>query len=147
MPKARALIDGASLGPDALRAVRQAFDEAWAEIASHFAQDPAQVESARLTLANALLSIAEDASRDVQVLKRAALQVMTQNYTTLPIGAKIQPVPEAMTESYWRERAEEVRRLSESVLHPLIKRELIDITYGYERIAKMAGDHQTKAAR
>jgi len=144
MPKARALIDGASLGPDALRAVGQAFDEAWAEIASHFAQDPAQVEAVRLTLANALLSIADDASRDVLVLKRAALQVMTQNYTTLPMGAKIQLVPEAMTESYWRERAEEVRRLSESVLDPLIKRELIDIAYGYDRIANMTQEQQPK---
>src|SRR5262245_16203178 len=126
MPKARALIDGASLGPDALRAVGQAFDEAWAEIASHFAQDPTQIETARLTLANALLSIADDASRDVQVLKRAALQVMTQNYTTLPIGAKTKSplVPEALTESYRREGAEEVRRVSERVLHPLIKREV-----------------------
>jgi len=144
MPIARALIDGASLGPDALRAVGQAFDEAWAEIASHFAQDPAQVEAVRLTLANALLSIADDASRDVLVLKRAALQVMTQNYTTLPMGAKIQLVPEAMTESYWRERAEEVRRLSESVLDPLIKRELIDIAYGYDRIANMTQEQQPK---
>ena len=45
-----------------------------------------------------------------------------------------------MTKSYWRGRAEEARRLSESVLDPLIKRELIDIAYGYERIAKMAKD-------
>jgi hypothetical protein len=43
MPKARALIDGASVGPDALKAVGQAFDEAWIEIAGNF-NDPLQIE-------------------------------------------------------------------------------------------------------
>jgi hypothetical protein len=38
--RARALIDGASFGPDALKAVSLAFDQAWAEIASHFGGDP-----------------------------------------------------------------------------------------------------------
>jgi hypothetical protein len=83
MPKARALIDGASLGPDALKAAGQAFDQAWTEIAGNF-NDPIQIEGARLSLANALLSIATDDSRDVEVLKRAALQVMANKYTSLP---------------------------------------------------------------
>ena len=86
--RARALLDGASLGPDALKAVGQAFDEAWAEIASHFAHDATQLEDARLMLASALLSIADDTSRDVAVLKKAALEVMSQNYASLPIGSK-----------------------------------------------------------
>jgi hypothetical protein len=42
--------------------------------------------SARLTLANALLSIASDDSRDVAVLKQAALQVLARNYLSLPIA-------------------------------------------------------------
>jgi hypothetical protein len=36
----RALIDGASFGPDALKVIGQAFDLAWAEIGSNFAADP-----------------------------------------------------------------------------------------------------------
>jgi len=78
--KARQLIDGASFGPEALKAVGAAFDAAWSEIAGNFGDDPADVEKARLRLANALLSIADEDSRDVEVLKRAALQRMALDY-------------------------------------------------------------------
>jgi hypothetical protein len=84
--KGRAVIDGAAFGPEALKAIGQAFDQAWAEIAEHFAGDPVITESARLTLANAILSVASESSRDVQVLKNAGLQVMALNYKSLPIG-------------------------------------------------------------
>ena len=59
---ARQLIDGASFGPDALKAIGQAFDAAWAEIAANFGDDPPDVEKARLRLASALLSIAHEDS-------------------------------------------------------------------------------------
>ena len=78
--KARALIDGASYGPDALKVMGQAFDEAWSTIAGNFGSDPQDIEKARLRLANAILSIADEDSRDVDVLKRAALQRMALDY-------------------------------------------------------------------
>ena len=78
--KARKLIDGASFGPEALKAVGQAFDEAWQDIAGNFGDDPQDVERARMKLANAVLSIADEESRDVDVLKRAALQRMALDY-------------------------------------------------------------------
>jgi len=78
--KARQLIDGASFGPEALNAIGTAFDAAWAEISNNFGDDPIDVEKARLRLANALLSIANEDSRDVNVLKRAALQRMALDY-------------------------------------------------------------------
>jgi len=78
--KARQLIDGASFGPEALNAIGAAFDAAWAEISSNFGDDPIDVEKARLRLANALLSIANEDSRDIEVLKRAALQRMALDY-------------------------------------------------------------------
>ena len=37
--KARQLIDGASFGPEALKAIGQAFDKAWLEIAGNFGDD------------------------------------------------------------------------------------------------------------
>ena len=77
---ARELIDRASYGPDALTAIGQAFDAAWVEIAGNFGDDSDWVEGARLKLAKALLSVADDDSRDVQVLKRAALQAMAKDY-------------------------------------------------------------------
>jgi hypothetical protein len=78
---ARKLIDGASFGPDALKATGQAFDAAWQEIASNFGDDPQDVETARMKLANAVLSIADEDACNVEVLKRAALLRMALDYT------------------------------------------------------------------
>ena len=72
--KARELIEGASYGPEALKAIGRAFDEAWASIAGNFSDD--QIEAGRLRLANALLAVAKDNSRDVEVMKREALDRM-----------------------------------------------------------------------
>jgi hypothetical protein len=72
--EARELIEGASYGPEALKAIGRAFDEAWASIAGNFSDD--QIEAARLRLANALLAVAKDNSRDVEVMKREALERM-----------------------------------------------------------------------
>jgi hypothetical protein len=77
---ARRLIDGASFGPATLNVIGQAFDEAWAEIAGNFGDNPAQIENARLTLAEALLSVAAEDSADVSVLKNGALQAMALGY-------------------------------------------------------------------
>ena len=80
--KRRHLIDAASFGPDALKAAGQAFDEAWKDIAGNFGNDTQTVEAARLKLAEALLSVANEESRDVVVLKRAALEAMAKGYKT-----------------------------------------------------------------
>jgi hypothetical protein len=71
-----------SFGPDALKAIGQAFDEAWKQIAGNFGNEPTVIESARLKLAEALLSVADDDSRDVEALKQAALQRMAVDYRT-----------------------------------------------------------------
>ena len=78
--KARKLIDGASFGPETVKAMGQAFDQAWAEIAGHFGDSPSQIENARLKLAGALLSVATDGSTDVAALKAGALQAMAMDY-------------------------------------------------------------------
>jgi len=66
--KARALIEGASFGPDVLKVIAQAFDEAWKAGAGNFGEEPAVVEEAQVRLAKALLSVAADDSRDPEVL-------------------------------------------------------------------------------
>ena len=76
--KARQLIDGASHGPDALKAIGQAFDEAWLTIAGNFSE--CTVETGRLRLASALLSVSSETSRDVEALKRGALEAMALSY-------------------------------------------------------------------
>ena len=78
--RARQLIDEASYGPEALKAIGRAFDEAWVQIAGNFGDDPIDIEKARIRLARALLSVADDDSRDVRVLTQAALQRMALDY-------------------------------------------------------------------
>jgi hypothetical protein len=77
--EARRLIDSESFGPDTLRVLSQAFDEAWADIEGNFGCDQTR-EAARVKLATALLSIASDDSRDVESLKKAALEAMVGDY-------------------------------------------------------------------
>ena len=77
---ARQLIDGASFGPEALKAIGEAFDAAWAEIAGNFGHDREDIEKARQRLAKAMLSVASEDSRDVAVLKRGALQRIALDY-------------------------------------------------------------------
>jgi hypothetical protein len=79
----------ASFGPETVKAMGQAFDQAWAEIAGNFGDTPTQVESARLRLAEAVLSVTSEDSRDVAALKLGALQAMAMDYRT-GISSKIQ---------------------------------------------------------
>ena len=78
--RARRLIDAASFGLETTKVIGQAFDAAWAEIDRNFGDDPADIDDARLKLANALLSVASEDSRDVEVLKKAALQRLALEY-------------------------------------------------------------------
>ena len=84
--RARQLIDGAtSFGPDAVKAMGRAFDESWADIAGNFGADVTIVEGARMRLANAVLAAAGDGIKDVADLKRAAMKIISQNYSVLRI--------------------------------------------------------------
>jgi hypothetical protein len=80
---ARSMITGAAFGPDAMKVVGQAFDEAWDQIAGSFGGDPTSIERARIRLAEALLSLATDESREVEPLKRGALEAMARRYKCL----------------------------------------------------------------
>jgi hypothetical protein len=62
--KAQALIGGAIYGPDALKVICKAFDDAWAHIQHHFDGDIQQVEEVRLKLAHAILAVATETSTD-----------------------------------------------------------------------------------
>jgi hypothetical protein len=74
---ARQLIDGASFGPETVKAMGEAFDQAWAEIAGNFGDNPTQIESARSRLADAVISVTTD---DIAALKNGALQAMALDY-------------------------------------------------------------------
>jgi hypothetical protein len=86
--KARSLIDGASFGPDTIKAMGEAFDQAWAQIAANFSDSQTVIDDARLQLAEALLSVATDGSTDVAALKAGALHAMAMDYRSGPRTAK-----------------------------------------------------------
>lgn len=78
--EARRLIEGASYGPDELKLIEQAFDDAWASIAGNFGGNALAVEAARLKLANFMLDEASAHRNDVAGLKDAALRAMAIDY-------------------------------------------------------------------
>jgi hypothetical protein len=79
--KARQMIDGAAYGPETVKVIGQAFDLAWQTIANNFGDDPRDIERARIRLAEAMLSVACEESRDVEALKNGALQAMALYYS------------------------------------------------------------------
>ena len=80
--KAHERINSASYGPEALKTMTRAFDQAWSVIGGNIGRDAS--EAARVRLANALLSVATEDSRDVDVLKRKALEAMALSYYAVP---------------------------------------------------------------
>ena len=53
----------------------QAFDEAWSLISAQYTS-PTTIEATRLKLAKAIVAVSRQDSRDPEVLKRLALQMM-----------------------------------------------------------------------
>jgi hypothetical protein len=75
--KARRLIEGSTFGPETMKVVSQAFDQAWAKIEEHFrGEGERHVEEARLRLAHAVLVVAREDSEDIDQLKSHALELM-----------------------------------------------------------------------
>ena len=71
--KARAMIDGAPFGPKTVKAIGKTFDQASVRIERIFGNDTAAVESARIRLAKAILSVATEGNTDVKDLKNRAI--------------------------------------------------------------------------
>jgi hypothetical protein len=82
----RALLENASFGPDTLKLLGQAFDEAWQEIGGKYG--PKAAEDRRTWLALILLKLAGDGERDPVNLKSMALKVMRQEERPASIGMK-----------------------------------------------------------
>jgi len=73
--RARQLIAAAAFAPQIVRAMEQAFDQAWSEIAGNFGDSPSEIQSAI-----AMLSVASETGTDVATLKASALQTMALSY-------------------------------------------------------------------
>ena len=96
--RARQLIDGASFGREALKAIGDAFDAAWAEIAGPFGNVPMDIDNARYRLASALLSVASEDSRDVEILKQSALKAMLRGYRERARGTHARRQPSQLAQ-------------------------------------------------
>lgn len=83
--KARQLIGGATYGPDKLKVLFKAFDDAWDSIAANFGNDPPAIEIARLRLANIILSLPHNEIGDAEQIKNASLQIMAIAYKSRSI--------------------------------------------------------------
>jgi len=57
--KAAKILAGCTYGPEALKIIGKAFNDAWAEIAEHFAGDADRAAAARERLAHAILIAAK----------------------------------------------------------------------------------------
>jgi hypothetical protein len=71
--KARRLIESASYGPDELKALGKAFDDAWDRIAPTISQRPQAIEAARFALADIMLGLAKHGNFDPKALADAAV--------------------------------------------------------------------------
>src|SRR6185437_10710251 len=74
--KARRLIENASYAPDQLKALGQAFDDAWERIAPSVSSTPEAIEAARFALADIVLGLAKNGSLDPRWLAETAVHVM-----------------------------------------------------------------------
>jgi hypothetical protein len=76
--QARELVTSGAFEPETLKAMGDAFDQAWKDVAGNFGND--ELEKARTKLATAVLTVTKDGNKDAQALKTAALEYMAQNY-------------------------------------------------------------------
>jgi hypothetical protein len=81
--KARELISSASYGPDTLKIDFQSFDQAWGSIAHNFGDNALAIQTARVKLANIILSVPHHHHQsDVEQIKNSALEMMARDYRT-----------------------------------------------------------------
>jgi hypothetical protein len=66
----------ASYGPDRLKVLGNAFDDAWQTLGRNIGAAPAEIDRARMTLASVILNLPCSEIADAESIKNAALQVM-----------------------------------------------------------------------
>jgi hypothetical protein len=74
--KARRLIENASYGPDELKALGRAFDDAWERVAPNVNNCPQAVEAARFALADIVLCLAKQGNFDPRSLADSAVRLL-----------------------------------------------------------------------
>ena len=81
--KAQRLVAAAVYDPATLRAIGKAFDDAWEQISPQISARADAIEAARLKLAEIVLSLTKDGTRDPGKLAEAAMRLMLAGKTKL----------------------------------------------------------------
>jgi hypothetical protein len=78
--QSRQIVRATSFGPDALKLIFKAFDEAWSEIAPKMGSDPNAVEAARMTLASIVLAFASAGTITADGLRTVSVAAFCAKY-------------------------------------------------------------------
>jgi hypothetical protein len=78
--QSRQLVPATSFGPDALKLIFKAFDEAWSEIAPNMGSEPNAVEAARMTLASIVLAFASAGTITADGLRTVSVAAFCARY-------------------------------------------------------------------
>src|SRR5262245_21672245 len=142
--QARKLLAGAAYGPETLKVITRAFDDAWAAIQHQFDDTPLAIEIARLSLASAILNVAKEDSQDSDELTRRGLQAMAIRYR---IDPALKVVMGPYTPKYWRAYAEEMLTIAEQMNDPECKRMVTGIAETYTKLAHHAAAREAEWGR
>jgi hypothetical protein len=74
--KARQLLQNSVYDPAQLKLLYEAFDAAWEQVKNNFGPELDTIESARIQLASAVLSFAQDDSQDAAGMADRALKIL-----------------------------------------------------------------------
>jgi hypothetical protein len=137
---ARVRILGASYGPEAIRAMLQAFDAVWASVHFHFYDSPEAFDAARLTLADAILLAASGDNQDVEQLKAAGLGAMAAHYhlEAGDLGLEAITRQRINNPKYWRSYAEGTAMIAEQMQDPECRRLLMGVSETYAELTRRA---------
>jgi hypothetical protein len=87
--KARQLIANSSFGPEQVKAMGKALDDAWALLAPSVDDRPEAIQAARFALADIILSLGAQGNFDAKSLADTAVQLMVSR------SSRFSPEPEA----------------------------------------------------
>ena len=79
--KARQLLAKAIYDPDELKIIGKAFDDAWEQVAPEVSSRPEAIVAARLKLAEIVISLTKNGTKDPQQLTDSAVSLMLSDPT------------------------------------------------------------------
>jgi hypothetical protein len=142
--QARKVLAGAAYEPATLKVICRAFDDAWAEI-RHYFDDPLAAECARLKLANAILGVAREDSRDAADLKKKGLHALALRHS-VDSAAEVAMGQRTRNSRYWRAYAEETLTIAEQMTNSECKRMLAGVAETYTQLARHAAAAEARRA-